>query len=683
MGPTDYGSEGNAQSADADVAARLQVARERLRVAQEYDRSNEEQMHEDGLFLVGGRNQWPAEALRERDTFGRPVFTGNLFPPLLAQITGEIRRNKPGIVCKPGDSDATKEAADVFEGLIRSIERLSQAHRVYARVGKAAASVGKGHMRLVSVYADDQSFDVELRIRAIKNVYSVKWDPSAQQDDKSDANWCFVTSEVDKKAFDEAYPQAGEAAWAKAQANQRQIDGWRSSGNRVTVCEEWLVKREPYQRYRVAHTRPTYFGPQVIQPTNEEAEIDGDVGARTIDGVDEETFVAALQERGFDVVQSRTAYKKTICMYLWGGDTQLAGPIEWKGQRIPIFTCVGEEIDLGEQTIEHGIIRHAKDDQRSYNYARSAQLELVSQAPKSPILVAEEQIDGHEDVWALAQKRPVAYLPYNKVDGLGAPQERAGPQANTGPSELADRSLTGVKDTTGIQDAATGKRSNETSAVAIEAREAQVDTGTYVYLDNLNSTIEAMGNELVAAIPNYYSTRKQIMILGQDDAPAIIELANVDLNLGKYHVICQRGPSYQTKREKASEHVVNVMKIAPPPAVGVLFDILVDLADLPITDEQRAMVRASMEMAGMIPPAPGAMPPGMPGMSPGMPQPGGPPMQGAPPPNNVVPMPPPRGRGPAPMLPPPDPLAGLSISPPNAPAVRTRAGPPQGVSPGT
>jgi hypothetical protein len=694
MGPSAYGNEGDAASAQADETARLAVARERLKLAQDYDRSNEEAMHEDGLFLVGGRNQWDPLALRERDTFGRPVFTGNLFPPLLAQITGEIRRNKPGITCKPGDSDATKEAAEVFEGLIRSIERLSQAHRVYARVGKAAASVGKGHMRLVPVYADDESFDVELRIRAIKNVYSVKWDPSSSQDDKSDANWCYVTSEVDKKSFDEAYPQAGEAAWAKAQANQRQIDGWRS-GNRVTVCEEWLVKKEPYQRYRVAHTRPTYFGPQVIEPTGEEAEIDGDIGARTVDGIEEERFIEAIQAQGFDVVQSRTAYKKTVCMYLWGGDKQLAGPIEWKGARIPIFTCVGEEIDLGDQTIEHGIIRHAKDDQRSYNYARSAQLELVSQAPKSPILVADDQIEGHEDVWALAQKRPVPYLPYNKVDGLGAPQERSGPQANSGPSELADRSLVGVKDTTGIQDAAIGKRTNETSGVAIGAREAQVDTGTFVYLDNLNSTIEAMGNELVAAIPHYYSTRKQILILGQDDAPAIIELANIDLNLGKYHVICQRGPSYQTKREKASEHVVNVMKIAPPPAVGVLFDILVDLADLPITDDQRAQVRASLEMAGMIPPAPGAMPPGMPpgmpgmpgmppGMQPGMP-PGAPPMPpgappGMPPQGNIIPMQP-RGRGPAQMSP-PDPLAGLSASPPRAPALRQRVGPPQGVSPG-
>ena len=677
MGPIpNSGTEDAKRAAEADESARLTVARERLKIAQEHDRSNEEAMHEDGLFVVGGRNQWDERALRERDLAGRPIYTGNILPPLLAQITGEIRRNKPGITCKPGDSDATAEAAEIFEGLIRSIERLSQAPRVYARVGKMAASVGKGHMRIVPVYADDESFDVELRIRAIRNVYSVKWDPSAQQDDKGDANWCYVTSEVDKKAFDEAYPQAGEAAWAKAQAIQRKLDGWRTGdGNRVTVCEEWLVKKEPYQRYRVAHTRPTYMGVQMVQPTNQEVEIDGDVGGNTIDGVEAEHFLEVMAQQGFDVVQSRTAYKRTVCMYLWGGDKQLAGPIEWKGQRIPIFTCVGEEIDVGDQTIEHGIVRHAKDDVRSYNYARSAMLELVSQAPKAPIMVADEQIDGHEDVWVLSQKQPVPYLPYNHIPGLGAPQERSGPSANSGPSELAALALTGIKDTTGIQDAAIGKRSNETSGIAIQARDAQVDTGTYVYLDNLNSTIESMGNELVSAIPHYYSARKQIMILGKDDAPAIMELDGIDLNLGKYHVICSRGPSYQSKREKAAEIMMQMSKAAPPWAQPSIFMRVAKLVDMPDADDFIAEIRTIGEMIGQLPPSqpqgmpgmpPGMMPPGMPGAPPGMP-PGMPP--GAPPPNNVIPMPPrgaPQGA---------DPLAGLSpVSPPRAPAARPVVG---------
>jgi hypothetical protein len=235
--------------------------------------------------------------------------------------------------------------------------------------------------------------------------------------------------------------------------------------------------------------------------------------------------------------------------------------------------------------------------------------------------------------------------------------------------------LTGIKDTTGIQDAAIGKRSNETSGIAIQARDAQVDTGTYVYLDNLNSTIESMGNELVSAIPHYYSARKQIMILGKDDAPAIMELDGIDLNLGKYHVICSRGPSYQSKREKAAEIMMQMSKAAPPWAQPSIFMRVAKLVDMPDADDFIAEIRTIGEMIGQLPPSqpqgmpgmpPGMMPPGMPGAPPGMP-PGMPP--GAPPPNNVIPMPPrgaPQGA---------DPLAGLSpVSPPRAPAARPVVG---------
>lgn len=284
MGPTPAGYD-----AASDEAARLVRVRERFQQAKEGDRRNEEAMHEDLLMLVGGDNQWPADAVAERKRTGRPLYTANRFPSMLAQITGEIRRNKPGIQCAPGDNAATPVAAKVFEGIIRAIERLSQAPHVYARVGKSAAAAGKGHMRIVPVREDDVGFDTGLRIRAIKNIYSVKWDPGAQSPDKSDANWCIVISALDKKGFEEAYGTVANAAWTTAQANMRQLDGWHSGmlGSKVTVAEEWQVKREPYERFRVAKTKPGFWvNPQTgmgeqTAPTGE----DPDVARRKSQGV--------------------------------------------------------------------------------------------------------------------------------------------------------------------------------------------------------------------------------------------------------------------------------------------------------------------------------------------------------------------------------------------------------------
>lgn len=676
MGPTpNQGYDANAAS---DEATRLIDVQAFVAKVKTQRQKNSEAMQEDLLMLAG--EQWDPQAKRERGN-KRPTPTHNLFPPLLAQITGEIRRNKPGIKCLPADGAATPEAAEVFEGIIRHIERLSMAPLVYAAVGKSVAACGEGHMRIVPVREDEEGWDTGLRIRHIKNVHSVLWDPGAQAPDKSDAERCVVFSEVDRKGFEEAYPQAGASAWDRASAPFRQLDGWRQSGEKITVAEEWVVKREPYERYRIAKTKPGMWTdpatgqPMWTDPTGEETTIDGDVRKSnaemaTIDGVPEEQYLAALTSHGFELIDRRTAYKKKICMYLWGGNKQIAGPIEWMGSRIPIFTITGEETHVGEDTVTHGVIRFAKDDQCTYNYARAAQLELVSQAPKAPIMVADQQIDGHEDTWALAQRQPVPFLPYNHVPGLPQPQERSGPSANSGPSELAQAALIGVKDTTGIQDAAVGKKTNETSGVAIEAREAQVDTGTFVYLDNVNFGLEAMGNELVVAIPHYYSAREQIAILGEDDAPAIINLEQSGIALkGKYHVICQRGPSYQSKREKAAELLMEMSRAAPPWAQPSIFMRVVKLLELPDADEFIEEIKAIGQMIGQLPPEGGAMP----GMPPGMPMPGGaPPMPGGPgaPPSNVIPMPP-RGGPPQGA----DPLAGIApVSPPRVPAARPRVG---------
>lgn len=685
MGPQAPTSAARSAPGD-DSAARLKRVKERAQTALAALRNNHTAMHEDNLMLAGGENQWDAQALAERKRFRRPIYTGNRFPASLAQITGEIRKNRVAIQCKPGDAEADPKVANIFEGLIRSIERLSQAPRVYSRAGKQTAACGMGHMRIIPVHAADQGFDVDLEIRGIKNVYSVLWDPAAQRDDKSDANWCLVVSELDKKGFEEAYPMAGSAAWAKAPTPRPLANaGWSSGqGGKVTVCEEWCVEKIPYQQYRLAHTQATVAGfhpetgvPQVNQPTYVEDTIDADHDG-CIDGLAAEEFLDLQKAQGWEVVQSRTAYTRRITMTLWGGDVEIAEPVEWMGARIPIFTVLGEEIDVGDETIVHGIIRHAKDGQRYFNLTRSAQIEKLSQVTKTPTIVGASQIEGYEDEWEESTRRPKPFVRFEDRTNPNPPRERSGISTDPGLDAAAVSALSDIQDTTAIQPSALGKRGPETSGVAIDARNQQVDTSTFVYIDNLGSTIESIGAELVAAIPHYYSTRKQVMILGQDDAPTIVDLANVQMNLGKYHVVAKAGPSYQTQRDESADLIIETMKIAPPQAVPVLFEALLDLKPIPNADETIAKIKAVFAQMGLTPPVPGAggvdpnaaMQPGAPGGP--MPSPSGAP-------SNLVQFPP-RGPG-APMR--PDPLAGVisPISPPNAPAVRPRVGPPAMAAP--
>jgi len=617
---------GNPQSytEQTDALALVRTAQERVSQGLEYDRENRDAMLEDLQFLAG--NQWAAADLRQRFLDGRPTLTSNRLPQYIKRVVNETRRNRPSIKCLPADGAANVQVAQVFEGLIRNIERLSQAPQVYARALEQSASCGAGHMRLSLEWADDDGFDTDIRIRSIRNTFSVVWDPQAVRDDKSDANWCAVYQDMNEAEFRESYPTASAAGWDAASPSSSTLSNVpnRTRGKIVRVCEYWEVKEEPTRLVKLRHISPSAMGAETI-----------------LKDPDDETLLEANYE-GWRVVQQRHGVKRRVCMYLIGGSTVLEGPVEWPGARIPIFTVVGDETDIGDVTVRSGMIRFAKDDQRKLNYALSTDVETYAMSPKVPWVIADEQIEGREDEWRLANQRPTSVLVYNHVDkhGQPLPPPRRADAIGTNPGlmAMADSAVQGMEATIGVYNSALGAPSQERSGIALEKRDAQADTSVFGYIDKLNATIQAMGQEIVNIIPVVYSARKQIRILGVDDAPTIIDMqrTGLDLSVGKYDVAVKTGPAYETRRQEAADGLVELAKVLPPPFLPYITSKIAMLQDWPEAEDVGATLQQIAVMAGLMPPPPGTMPPGPPpGMQPppGATPPGVPPgPMGAPPP---------------------------------------------------
>jgi hypothetical protein len=67
-----------------------------------------------------------------------------------------------------------------------------------------------------------------------------------------------------------------------------------------------------------------------------------------------------------------------------------------------------------------------------------------------------------------------------------------------------------MKGTTGIYDPSLGNRSNETSGVAIKAREAQSDTGTVRSIKNFMLAERQIGRILLDLIQRVYDTERMV-----------------------------------------------------------------------------------------------------------------------------------------------------------------------------
>jgi hypothetical protein len=543
-----------------------QEALDRFQEASEADRVNREDALDDLKFRIG--EQWPDDIARARKLNKRPCLTINRIPQFIRQVTGDIRQNKPAIKVLPVE-DTDKDMADVFTGIIRHIEQSSNAQAAYINAGEGAASCGMGWFRIATEYSSDDSFEQDIKIKIGKNHFAAWCDPSAQEIDKSDARYAFVTELYSLDDFKARFPKASTEDFEEKRpvtsSSVRDTDWW--DGNYIRVAEYWTRK-----------------------PASKELAMLEDGSVIDISAMD------GAEVSKLPIKRKRLANGFKVCSYLMNGSEILEGPMEWAGKYIPIIFVTGEEISLGDRVVRHGLIRFAKDPQRMFNYMRSASAEAIALQPKAPWVVTKDEIKGHEAQWNNAHVENKPYLLFNPDAKAGGRPQRVEPPAP--PTALWAEGENAAEDmhaATGIYPASLGAKSNETSGKAILARQRESDTGTMVYVDNLANAIAYCGRQLVDLIPKIYDTERNIRILGEDDSQKFVTVNKAtmeggrpvllnDLSAGKYDVMVATGPSYTTKRAEAAESMMAFLQTNPAlaPLIG---DLVATNMDWPGADK--------------------------------------------------------------------------------------------------
>ena len=568
-----------------DDAEYLRVARERYQKAVDADQDNREAALDDLRFMAG--DQWAEEIRREREEDGRPVLTSNRMPQFVHQVTGDIRQNKPSIKTVPADDAGDEEVADIFDGLIRHIQQASDAGTAYVTAAEGAAQCGIGHFRVVTEYSKDDTFEQDIRIRRITDSFAVTWDPHAVEATRADARYCFVEETLDIATFKARYPKATTDGWDFQDRARSYIGDWLQHET-VRVAEYWT--KELDERLLALLSDGTTIDVTDMNKSRKS------VGMEPLEAGS--PFLRATSDEPLTVVRTRTVFVDNIQMRIINGSEVLEGPFNWAGRYIPIIPVIGEEIHIQRQTVRHGVIRHAKDPQRMYNYWISAQAEKVALEPKVPWLVTPGNIAGLESLWKQANTRNMPYLPYRPdPDNSNATPQRNAPQMGSSAMvQQAQVAADDMKATTGIYDAGVGARSNETSGVAIAARKQESDVSTFTYADNLARSIRRAGNILIDLIPKIYDTERAVRILNEDDTTTGVvinertideagkEIIVNDLSVGKYDVVVNTGPSYSTKRTEAAEGMMQLAS-AMPDSAAMFLDLIVQNLDWPGADE--------------------------------------------------------------------------------------------------
>jgi len=560
---------GNPKVAAEDVD--FTEALDRYHRGWEHDRHNIERAYQDLNFLAGF--QWLQELENQRLQDGRPVLTFNRCPQFVRQVTGDMRQMRPAIKVVPVDNGADEKIAEIREGLIRHIEAASDTTLdVYVDGADSQVAAGIGHWEIAGEYGSDTDYEQNLVIRIMDDQVGVIWDPDSRKKTRSNAIFCFVPVDMTREAYKAAYPNHPVNDMGNWDGTY--IDNWYDD-DRVRVCRYWYKKKIMRRLVKMAD------GSVQDVTDSDQFEIDALVamGGRF------------YEREGFEIYHR-----------MMNGTEFLTEPEKWPGRYIPIIPVIGEEVRIGGRVERHGIVRFLADPQRTYNYARSTETEVVGLQPKAPYIGTDENFKDYAEEWDTANVKMWPYLRYtpDPKNGNIPPQRIGAPPVPSGLEICIQNAIADMQAVVGIYASSLGAKSNEDSGVAIRQRESQSDTGTYVYMANFALSIAHTARVLNDLIPHYYDTPRQIRILGLDGKSRQVMINQQgqitidgisptmmnDITVGTYDVQMEMGPSYATQREAARAGMSDFIK-AFPPAAPILGDLFADLQDWPQKDDVR------------------------------------------------------------------------------------------------
>lgn len=407
----------------ASRSAFLELARRRFKQAEDADQHQRDRELSDLRFYAG--EQWDDDLLKSRkgQTLGsgstlqiipaRPSLTINKTREPVRQVLNQERQSDMGIELIPADDfgemagpiDHTE--IQLREGLVRRIQRDSEASDARSWAFSRAVIAGRGYWRIRTRFVPGKTWDQELYVERLYNQASVLLDPAHEQPDGSDAEWGFVGVDL---PWADYVGEFGERNGKKNKLITAARSEWRTLGDEAPgwFTGEWSDNKDT----RAVRVVDYYYTTRTVRKL-------ALLTDRTVQWVDElpEDFPKDQIEDERRVVTKTIKWAK-----IDGSDDDVLEETEWPGHYIPIIKVLGEELQpYDAERRAEGIVFPMRDACKGNNYVISKFVERVGLTPIPPIMMAIGQDEGLEDEYNAANTRTLGRLHYNQVDSFNRP----------------------------------------------------------------------------------------------------------------------------------------------------------------------------------------------------------------------------------------------------------------------
>ena len=531
-------------------------AKERLKICLDADDDNRNRARLDLKFREG--DQWDHDVVTTASEES-PEITINLTDSMVRRVVNNMKQQRPRGKCHPVGDGADVEIAQIINGIGRHIEYRSEASVAYDTAADMAVTCGVGYWRLVSEYVAENSFDQEIRILPIRNIFTVYMEPSAVMPSGQDATWAIISVKMLKDEYRRRYPKADMTDFSGEGARDKLTREWESKLE-IRLAEYFRI----YERLETLNLWRSTAGHEFTKFDSDKPSTD------------------ELKEMGNTLIESRKAMRKEVQWFKLNGLKVVDRRI-LPGQWIPIIRCEGNAVDIDGKIVRRGMVRAMEDAQRMVNYGEVAKIKRLGLTPKAPWIGAEGQFDGHPE-WDDANMKAYSKLVYKPViisgpmggDQLLPPPMRQQPaQIEAGFSEFVQGMRTNLVALAGMPNEPQQTQNEAISGIALQRRDSLSDQSHFHYYDNQTLAIAQTWRILLDWIPHYYSDERMQRIIGEDGTPKLVQInapdtadpavkkIKNDLSVGRYDVVMDTGPGYETKREEGATNLINLLKIGP------------------------------------------------------------------------------------------------------------------------
>ena len=551
--------------------------------SQDADSDNRDRGREAHLFIDKRDGQW--EPYWWNASAGRPRYTFDMTGPVVDAIAGELEQADFDIKVLPAGGEASKDDAKLFDGLIRNIENISNAVDIYNMAARNMITAGIDGWQVKQKYVDDDCFDQDLVIEPIANFIDSVWFGPFKKPDASDAPWVIVLEALETNEYHERFPEGS----GSSVGDGRLASAYYNKEDQVVIGNIYYIEQE--QRELLLMSSGRVFEAEEVEDVLDEMAAQGEV-------------VKDRRKRPKNIVKSR----------LFDGDDWLNDEQTTVFSHIPVIPTFSNFKVFENKILYRGAVEKLLDPQRVFNYSKSREIEEGALAPRAKYWATQKQIAGYEDTIASLNTNSDPVQLFNPDPELpGAPQQNGGAQINPGLVNISADMRTIVQQTAGLFAASMGDNPGLQSGVAIKRLQDKGDTGTIKYFKAQERAISRTARILLDAIPDVYSSERQVRLLREDgssDIKAInqpvydqdtgaLVTAN-DVSKGKYDVVCSAGPSFQSRQQETVEAITEIAAVDPT-AIEMGSDILFNSLPTPGMDLLAERKRRQLFINGLIP----------------------------------------------------------------------------------